>query len=99
MAADGRSSHDDNHKTGSHAGDAHELSGVSDSRLLWPVGLNQLLTVGQITAGIFSGGLALMVDALHNLNDATALLIVHIARRTSRRRPTEASRSATGEPS
>ncbi|WP_235935374.1 cation diffusion facilitator family transporter [Candidatus Laterigemmans baculatus] len=74
----------------SHAGHAHDVSGVSDSRLLWAVGLNQLLTLGQIVAGVFSGSLALMADALHNFNDAMALLIAYIARRVSRRQATKA---------
>ena len=96
MNAHNHSSHDArnhdvrNHDAGSHAGHAHDLSGVSDSRLLWAVGLNQLLTIGQIVAGIFSGSLALMADALHNFNDAMALLIAYVARRVSRRQATKA---------
>lgn len=74
-----------------HHGHAHdparggELSGVSDSRLLWAVGLNQLLTIGQVIAGVFSGSVALLSDAAHNFNDANALLIAYIARRISRK--------------
>ncbi len=63
-----------------------ELAGVSDSRLLWAVGLNQLLTVGQVIAGVVSGSVALLSDAAHNFNDANALLIAYIARRVSRRK-------------
>ena len=61
-----------------HAGHAHgpsrdgELKGVSDGRLLWTVLLNQILTVGQVVAGIFSGSVALLSDAAHNFNDANA---------------------------
>lgn len=80
------------HHADSHAGHTHDLSGVSDRRLLWAVALNQLLTVGQVVAGIVSGSLALLADALHNFNDAMALLIAYIARRISRR---EASKSFT----
>lgn len=63
---------------------------MSDRRLLWAVGLNQLLTLGQVIAGIASGSLALLADALHNFNDAMALLIAYIARRVSRREATKA---------
>ncbi|HEX7008597.1 MAG TPA: cation diffusion facilitator family transporter [Phycisphaeraceae bacterium] len=76
----------------SHAGHAHsltrsdEVKGVSDVRLLWSVVLNQLLTVGQVVAGIFSGSIALLSDAAHNFNDANALLIAYIARRISRKK-------------
>ncbi len=84
-------SHDDGHDgAASHAGHSHDVSGVSDSRLLWAVGVNQLLTVAQVVAGIFSGSLSLMADALHNFNDAMALLIAYAARRVSRRQPTKA---------
>ena len=78
-----------------HAGHAHgpsrdgELKGVSDGRLLWTVLLNQILTVGQVVAGIFSGSVALLSDAAHNFNDANALLIAYIARRISRKRADE----------
>lgn len=66
-----------------------ELSGVSDARLLWTVGLNQLLTVGQVIAGVMSGSVALLSDAAHNFNDANALLIAYIARRISRKAANE----------
>ena len=80
---------------GDHSGHSHgltasaEVAGVSDARLLWSVALNQLLTVGQVIAGIFSGSLALISDAAHNFNDANALLIAYIARRISRREANE----------
>ena len=89
-------SHDHSHSHGdgghaeSHSGHSHDVSGVSDSRLLWAVGLNQLLTLGQVIAGILSGSLALLADALHNFNDAMALLIAYIARRIARRETTKA---------
>jgi cobalt-zinc-cadmium efflux system protein len=62
-----------------------EMKHVSDSRLLWAIVLNQLLTVGQVVAGIISGSVALLSDAAHNFNDANALLIAYIARRISRK--------------
>ena len=76
---------------GHHAGHSHgltrgeEVAGVSDARLLWAVGLNQLLTVGQVVAGILSGSVALLSDAAHNFNDANALLIAYVARRISKK--------------
>lgn len=76
----------DLHRGYSHgASRSGELSGVSDARLLWAVGLNQLLTVGQVVAGVMSGSVALLSDAAHNFNDANALLIAYIARRISRK--------------
>lgn len=39
---------------------------------------NQLLTVGKVTAGIFSHSLALISDAAHNFNGANASLIAYL---------------------
>lgn len=75
-----------------HEGHSHgltrggEMRQVSDSRLLWSVALNQVLTVAQIVAGIVSGSVALLSDAAHNFNDANALLIAYVARRISRKK-------------
>lgn len=66
-----------------------EVAAVSDSRLLWSVVLNQILTVGQVIAGIVSGSVALLSDAAHNFNDANALLIAWLARRISRKKSNE----------
>lgn len=79
------------HSDHDHSGHSHgasrsgELEGVSDARLLWAVVLNQILTVGQVIAGIVSGSVALLSDAAHNFNDANALLIAYIARRISKK--------------
>lgn len=81
-----------NHSHSHHEGHAHglqrsdELAEVSDARLLWAIGLNQVLTVAQVIAGAFSGSVALLSDAAHNFNDANALLIAYVARRISRKR-------------
>ena len=89
-SADGAHDHAPAHDH-DHAGHSHgltrsaETAGVSDARLLWLFVLNQILTVGQVVGGIFSGSLALLSDAAHNFNDANALLIAYIARRISRR--------------
>jgi len=55
-----------------------------DKRLIVAIGVNVLLTVAQIVGGVFSGSLALIADAIHNLNDAAALAIALIARRIAR---------------
>lgn len=95
--SEGFMSHTTEHEhTGeSHAGHSHglthsdSLQGVSTSRLIWAIVLNQLLTVGQVVAGIYSGSVALLSDAAHNFNDANALLIAYIARRISRKEANE----------
>jgi cobalt-zinc-cadmium efflux system protein len=58
---------------------------VSDSVLLWTVLANLGLSVFEFIAGLVSGSVSLMADALHNTNDAGALLIAYIARKISRK--------------
>ena len=58
---------------------------MSDSRLVWAVLVNVGLTVAQIVGGVVSGSLALIADALHNLNDAASLALALFARKISRR--------------
>ncbi len=86
---------EDDHYSHDHADHSHglvradQIAGVSDARLLWAVGLNQLLTIGQVIAGVLSGSIALLSDAAHNFNDANALLIAYIARRISKKHANE----------
>ena len=65
---------------------AHAPPEASDRRILGTVALNVVLTVAQIVGGVLSGSVALVADAVHNLNDAMALVVVYVARRISRRR-------------
>jgi cobalt-zinc-cadmium efflux system protein len=63
----------------------HGGQGMSDARLFWAVIVNVALTVAQIIGGVLSGSLALIADALHNLNDAASLGLALFARRIGRR--------------
>lgn len=58
---------------------------IGDGVLLWTVIVNLGLSVFEFIAGIISGSVALMADALHNTNDAAALLIAYVARKISRK--------------
>ncbi|MDF3129433.1 cation diffusion facilitator family transporter [Kiritimatiellaeota bacterium B1221] len=69
--------HDHNH--------SHGTGNVSDGVLLWTVIVNLGLSVFEFGAGVVSGSVALMADALHNTNDAAALGIAYIARKISRK--------------
>lgn len=64
---------------------SHGSEHVSDRGLLAAVGLNLGLSVFEVAAGAIAGSVALMADALHNLNDCAALFIAYVARRISRR--------------
>ncbi|MFO7652914.1 MAG: cation diffusion facilitator family transporter [Candidatus Krumholzibacteriia bacterium] len=65
------------------AGSGSERAG--DRRLLAGMGINLLLTFVQVAGGLVSGSLALVADALHNLNDAAALGLAVVARRIARK--------------
>lgn len=63
----------------------HHHHHADDGRLGLAVAVNLLLTVAQAVAGVLSGSLALVADALHNLSDAVSLLVALAARRIARR--------------
>jgi cobalt-zinc-cadmium efflux system protein len=63
----------------------HGTEDISDGVLLWTVIVNLGLSVFEFAAGVFAGSVALMADALHNTNDAAALLIAYIARKIGRK--------------
>ena len=72
--------HDHNH--GHHH---HPDLDMGDKRVAAAVGVNFLLTIVQIIAGVISGSLALIADAIHNLSDALSLIIAFAARRIARK--------------
>ncbi len=80
MAHDHHQHHDHHHHHHHHH---PEIAG--DRRVAVAVGVNLLLTLVQIVAGVFSGSLALIADAIHNLSDAMSLVIAFLARRIARR--------------
>jgi len=70
--------HDHSHH---HHGDLDS----GDARVTAAIFVNMLLTVVQIIAGVLSGSLAMIADAIHNLSDAFSLIIAFFARRIARR--------------
>lgn len=58
---------------------------AGDRRVALAVLVNVALTVAQIAAGLISGSLALIADAVHNLSDAVSLGVAWAARRIARR--------------
>lgn len=64
---------------------SHDHGGLPEIRLRWAVAVNILLTAVQVIAGILSGSLALIADAIHNFSDAAALLIALVAIRIGRK--------------
>ncbi|SEP97961.1 cation diffusion facilitator family transporter [Thalassovita taeanensis] len=85
--------HDHKHDHGGGKGHGHghghhhhhpDLDG-GDKRVVAAVVVNILLTLAQIVAGVISGSLALVADAIHNLSDALSLVIAFFARRIGKR--------------
>jgi cobalt-zinc-cadmium efflux system protein len=71
---------------------SHDHSALGDRGLIAAMALNLLLTLVEALAGVFSGSLALVADAVHNFNDCASLLVALVARRIGRR-PSDARRT------
>src|SRR5436190_7193247 len=63
---------------------SHSHEHTSDQRLVLALGLNLLLTIVETVAGLLSGSLALVADAVHNLSDVGSFVIALVARRIGR---------------
>src|SRR3954462_15244622 len=63
---------------------SHWHEHTSDQRLVLALALNLLLTVVEVIAGVLSGSLALVADAVHNLSDCGSFVIALVARRVGR---------------
>ncbi len=73
---------------GHHHPDPSVIEG--DRRVGAAIAVNLVLTLAQIVAGVVSGSLALIADAIHNLSDALSLVVAFFARRIARRPADEA---------
>ncbi len=76
----------------SHDHGHHHGKDQTEGRLWISIILNFIITAAEFIGGIISGSLALLSDALHNLNDTTSLGISLIARKISKK---EANRDKT----
>lgn len=79
--------HHDQDCDGAHHHHHHHLS--ADAKLSYAAVINVVLTIAQIIAGVLSGSLALVADALHNLSDAAAMVLALVARKIARRHADE----------
>ena len=70
---------------------AHETKQVSLPKLLFTIFLNLVITTAQVVGGIFSGSLALISDALHNLSDSVSVILAYIAQILSQKPRTQKS--------
>lgn len=71
-----------------HHGQESPANGEMDLRLWASAALNMAITLAEFVGGLFSGSLALLSDAAHNLSDVAAVVLALWARRFSRRPPT-----------
>lgn len=72
-----------------HGHHHHHGEGETEGRLWISIFLNLTITVAEFVGGIISGSLALLSDALHNLNDTSSLGISLIARKISKKKANE----------
>lgn len=68
-----------------HSGHTHLDAQSGDRRVAIAIWANGLLTIAQVIGGLFSGSLALIADALHNLSDMMSLIIAFGARKIARK--------------
>jgi cobalt-zinc-cadmium efflux system protein len=94
MSANHQHSHSHSHQHEgspghSHAGHHHH-HGAKDQTIgrLWiSILLNLIITIAEVVGGLVSNSLALLSDALHNLNDTVSLGIALIARKIAGKDP------------
>lgn len=75
-----------------HAHHHHAADDQTEGRLWISIILNFIITAAEFVGGLISGSLALLSDALHNLNDTASLVISLVARKISKK---EANRDKT----
>lgn len=76
------------HKHGHHHHHHHHGDDQTEGRLWISIFLNLTITLAEFVGGLISGSLALLSDALHNLNDTTSLGISLFARKVSKKEAT-----------
>jgi len=63
----------------------HDHENLSDSRLIFAIILNLLLSLVEAVGGVLGDRLSLVADAIHNVHDCSSLFINLVARRISRK--------------
>lgn len=69
-----------------------DAAGFSAQRIFWVTLLNAGITIAEIVGGIFSGSLALLSDAVHNLSDTVAITLSYYANKIAQK-PKDAKRT------
>lgn len=64
---------------------------VSGRKLFWTIVFNSAITLAEFLAGLVSGYLALLADAVHNLSDVAALVLAWLGVKGSQLPPTKKS--------
>jgi len=78
------SEHGCNHNHSEH-GHSHDISNLSGIKIFWVTFLNATITIAEIIGGIFSGSLALLSDALHNLSDTLAIALSYVTNKIAQK--------------
>lgn len=68
---------------------SHVHQEVSGRKLFWTIAFNLVITIAEFLAGLFSGYLALLADAVHNLSDVAALILAWLGVKGSQLPPTK----------
>jgi len=70
---------------------SHQHPQVSGHKLFWTIVFNSVITLAEFLAGLYSGYLALLADAVHNLSDVAALVLAWLGIKGSQLPPTKKS--------
>ncbi len=76
---------DEQDKQHFQTGHVHDAAALSGKKIFWVTLLNAVITIAEILGGIFSGSLALISDAVHNLSDTVAIALSYFANRIARK--------------
>ena len=57
---------------------------MKEKKLLWIIGFNVVIIVGELLFGVVANSFALIADAMHNVGDVLALVITYVAVRLAR---------------
>jgi cobalt-zinc-cadmium efflux system protein len=76
------SEHDHKHN---HSVAGHSRANISSKKIFWVTVLNATITITEIIGAIFSGSLALLSDAIHNLSDTVAIALSYFANRIAQK--------------
>ena len=79
--------HEHTQMQGEHARHGHGHHHAAGKKLIFVIAFNAAITVAEYVGGVFSGSLALISDAGHNLSDVFSLILGYAGEKVSEKKP------------